>query len=71
MMLLLVAIAVSFNLLVILWKFSNGRTMDATLDTGLLILVGSVFSGSFNALVVGTIASAIVSLYLLINPPKF
>lgn len=68
---LIVGIAISFNIIVILWKFGHDRLADAVLDTTLLIIVTYVFSGSYGALVAGTVASAIVSLYLLINPPRF
>jgi len=67
MELLLVGLAVCFNIVIILWKFSRNRTGDAILDASLLALVAYVFSGSFPALVVGTIASAGVSIYLLLT----
>lgn len=68
---ILVGILVFFNLVFVIWKFERGRYADASLDTFLLILVAIFFSGSYGALVVGTIASALVSLYLFISPPKF
>lgn len=63
-------LAVSFNIVIILWKFSKDRIADAILDGAILAIVTYVFSGTYSALVVGTIASCVVSLYLLINPPK-
>ena len=68
---LLVGIAVSFNLLVIKWKYERRRYGDAILDAVCLFIVTSVFSGTYGALVIGTIASAIISVYLYFNPPKF
>lgn len=68
---LIIGIAVFFNIAIIKWKFDKGRTTDASVDATLLVLVTVVFSGSYGALVVGTIASALISLYLLISPPKF
>ena len=67
---ILIGFAVFFNIAVILWKYERARYTDATLDTFLLVLVAFVFSGSYGALVVGTVASALVSIYLLIFPPK-
>jgi hypothetical protein len=67
---LFIGIAVAFNLLILLWKIRKERILDAMIDGGFLIAVAVLFSGSYGALVVGTIASAIVSLYLLISPPK-
>lgn len=71
MELVIIGIAVFFNIAVLKWKFDKGRTTEAIIDASLLGGVMFLFSGSFNALVVGTIASALVSLYLLISPPKF
>ena len=69
-MILYMGVAVAFNLLIILWKFQHDRIGDGTLDSALLVLVGVVFSGTITGLMIGTIASAIVSLYLLAFPPK-
>lgn len=71
MYLLIVGIAVAFNLLVIKFKYDRQRYADALLDLTLLALIAVFFSGSFNALVTGTIASAIISVVLLFSPTKF
>ena len=68
-MLVVMGIALAFNLLIILWKFANDRAVDGLIDATLLGLIALFFSGSFDALAVGTVASAIVSIYLLISPP--
>ena len=65
------AIAVAFNLMVIKWKYEKKRYSDASLDAACLFTVTTVFSGTYGSLVVGTIASAIISIYLYIFPPKF
>jgi hypothetical protein len=44
---LIVGIAVSFNLLVIKWKYERHRYGDATLDAICLFIVTSVFSGTY------------------------
>lgn len=74
---LIIGLAVAFNILIILWKFqhkdadgNSDRVLDAILDMSLLGIVTIVFSGSYGALVVGTVASAVVSLYLLVNKPQ-
>lgn len=67
---LIIGIAVAFNIIVIKWKFDKGRTADAITDLCLFIVVTFVFSGSYGALVVGTVASALISIYLFISPPK-
>jgi hypothetical protein len=66
----IIGIAVFFNIAVIKWKYDKGRFADATLDFACLVAVSILFSGSYAALVVGTISSALVSIYLLISPPK-
>lgn len=66
----IMGIALAFNLLVIKWKYEKGRLGDATLDAACLFLITTFFSGTYSALVVGTIASAIISVYLYIFPPK-
>jgi hypothetical protein len=68
---LLVGLAVFFNIAFIKWKFDKSRYADATLDLTLLVIVMLLFSGSYGALVVGTIASAFISLFLYFSPPKF
>ena len=67
---ILVGVAVFFNIAFIKWKFDRKRYADVTLDLILLVLVAILFSGSYAALVVGSVASALVSLYLYVSPPK-
>ena len=68
---LLVGLAVFFNIAFIKWKFDKSRYADATLDLTLLVIVMLLFSGSYGALVVGTVATAFISLFLYFSPPKF
>lgn len=66
---LLIGIATAFNILILKAKLERKRYEDAALDAGVLIGLSIVFGGSYGGLVVATISSAIVSLYLLKNPP--
>ena len=68
---LIIGIVTAINLIVIKMKFEQKRWEDASLDLGLLIVVALVFGGSYAGLVVGTIASMIISLYLYASPPTF
>ena len=70
MELLIIGIVVAFNFLVIYAKASNKRFLDAGLDFILLSVLSVLFGGSYAGLVVATVASAIISLYLLVKPPK-
>lgn len=64
MNLLIIGFTVFFNIAIILQKISSKRYFDASLDMALLAGIIYIFQGSFDALVVGTIASFLVSLYL-------
>ena len=67
---IVIGVAVFFNIAVIKWKYDKARYADALLDFVCLVAVSILFSGSYAALVVGTIASALVSIYLLVSPPQ-
>ena len=67
---LVIGIAVAFNCLVIKYKFEKQRCADGTLDLFLLAVLSFLFMGSFGGLVVSTIASAFISVYLYFYPPK-
>ena len=66
----IIGIAVAFNCLVIKYKFEKQRWADGTLDLFLLVALSFLFMGSFGGLVVSTIASALISVYLYFYPPK-
>ena len=69
-MMFLMGFAVFLNLFAIKWKVENERFADAGLDAAILVLIGWLFSSSIAGLMIGTIASSLMSLYLLISPPK-
>jgi len=68
--LVIASIATAFNFLIILWKFNKLRHIDAILDLSIFIVIAVLFQGTITGLQIGMIASMIVSLYLLVNPPK-
>ena len=68
---IVMGIALAFNILVVLWKFTHNRVGNAMVDGALLIAVAMLFSSSTALLIIGTIGSALVSLYLLIFPIQF
>lgn len=67
---LIIGIVVAANIVFVFFKFDKGRAPEAVMDLFLLIVVTIVFSGSYGALVVGTIASLLISIYLYAKPPK-
>jgi len=66
---LLIGIATAFNVLIIKWKVEHGRYEDAALDTLVLLVLASIFAGTMGGLIIATISSFIVSIYLLFSPP--
>jgi hypothetical protein len=68
---LIIGMATAMNVLIIKWKLEKKRYEDAGFDAAILVLLSLVFSGTYGGLVVATIASAIISLYLIASPPKF
>jgi len=67
-MILLSAIAMFFNLLIILLKFRRRMYVNATVDTILLGIVIMLTSGSVTGTQEGMIASALLSFYLILSP---
>jgi len=67
---LIIGIAASFNMLIIYFKLEKKRIVDAALDASLLFLLTMMFNQSTEGMVVATIASAIISLFLMIKNPK-
>jgi len=61
---LVLGLALAFNTIIIIYKFKNDRVFDALLDAGILATIASIFGGSTQSLTVGTIGSAVVSIYL-------
>jgi len=68
---LIVGIATAMNVLIIKWKLEKKRYEDAILDGAILFGLAYVFGGSYGGLIVATISSAIISIYLIASPPKF
>ena len=68
---LVIGIAVAANLIVIKYKLDKNRYEDAFFDFLILATITAVFKETYGGLVVGTIASCFVSLYLYVSPPTF
>lgn len=67
----IIGVVVALNIIIILRKFKAKRTEDGIFDASLLALVTVTFSGSYAGLVVATVASLLISIYLYASPPKF
>lgn len=68
---LVIGIATAFNFLVILTKFKRNRYEDACFDLGIFAIITWMFAGTISGMSVGMVASAIVSIWLWFNPPRF
>lgn len=71
MFVLLAGLATAFNFIIIFWKFEHGRTLDGIFDLLTFIAISVMFAGTMEGMSIGMIASAFISAYLLIKPPKF
>jgi hypothetical protein len=67
----IIGIVTALNILFIKKKFDKKRYEDGVFDLALLITITIIFSGSYGALVVGMVASLIISIAFYANPPKF
>ncbi len=70
MLILIMGIAAAFNFMILIWKLKHGRLADFLLDCFCMICICSLFAGGLTILCVGMVASALISLYLLIRPFK-
>lgn len=69
---LIVGVAMFFNFATIYVKSNNDRGLEASLDLAAFVAIMYVSSmGGQGAMYAGTIASAIFSVFLFFNPPKF
>jgi len=67
----IMGLAVAFNILIVLWKLTHKRILDGFVDGALLVVVAMIFSASLGALMMGTVGSFIVSVYLYFCPIRF
>lgn len=67
---LIIGVVAAANLVFILFKVEKKRYPDALLDFTLLVTVTGIAMGSYGGLVVSTIASLIISIYLYAKPPR-
>ena len=65
---IIIGFAVAFNLIIVLRKAQAGQYLNALVDGTLLGLVAVFFSVSTAALIIGTMGSLLVSIYLSFFP---
>ena len=67
---IIMGVLVSLNFIILIYKFKRSRYLDAIIDGSILVAIAVFMSGSQSLLFSGIIGSFIVSIYLLISPPK-
>ena len=67
----IIGIATAFNFIVIIFKFKRMRYEDACFDITIFAIITWMFAGTISGMSVGMVASAIVSIWLWFDPPKF
>ena len=60
--------AMFFNFLSVLWKVRNNQIINGILDGILFISVMALTAGSLAGMAIGTVASALLSIYLIFDP---
>ncbi len=67
---LVLGIALWFNFVTIYYKIKHGNILNGIFDAVILILIMWLTAGSLAGLSIGTIASALFSIYLVFDPIK-
>ena len=70
-MFIAIGVATFFNFIILKWKFERKRYADLVFDIVTLVIISNLFGGTLGGMVVAMIASAMISIYLIVNPPKF
>ncbi len=71
MELLLISVAVFANFGLLKWKADKERWSDVLIDVAVLAALTFMFGGTMGGMIIALVAGAMMSLYLLISPPKF
>lgn len=67
---LIIAVIAGLNLIVVYWELEKRRFTTAALDISALVTLSVMFGQSTGGMVIATISSAMLSLFLLIKKPK-
>jgi len=70
MEIIIIALASVFNLIVLRFKLSRGRFVEASTDLFALILLTALFTGTDGGTSKAMVASAVISIYLYFYPPR-
>ena len=70
MSILVLGIALWFNFITIYYKLKHGNIVNGIFDGVVLVLIMMLTAGSLAGMSIGTIASALFSIYLVFDPIK-
>ena len=70
MQLLILGVFTAFNFLILKIKLENKRIADFLFDLGSFIVLTMIFGGTLGGMVIAMVAGFIISITLLIFPPK-
>ena len=71
MELLVISIAVFLNFGLLKWKMERERYGDIILDIAVLASLSYLFGGTMGGMIIAMCSGALMSIYLLVFPPKF
>lgn len=71
MELAVISIAVFLNFFLVKWKLDTKRYADAVFDIFVLATLAYLFNGSMGGMVIAMCGGALISIALIIFPPKF
>jgi len=70
-MLIIIGIVTAINLIILKWKFEQGRYGDMALDFLAIATLSAFFGQTLGGLTIAMVSSLIISIYLLVFPPQF
>lgn len=71
MEILFIAVAVFLNFGLLKWKMDKDRWADVSVDVATLLALAWLFGGTMGGMIIALVAGAMMSIYLLVSPPKF
>jgi multisubunit Na+/H+ antiporter MnhB subunit len=70
MSVLIFAIVTVFNIIVLRYKWNKKHKLDAAFDLTFMLILLSIFGGSFEGTIIAMATGGLLSVYLWICPPK-
>ena len=70
MLVAIIGVITFFNLIILKIKWERERYADLTVDISAIVVLNYFFGGTLNGMTIAMIASFLISLYLLVFPPK-